>query len=140
MTILHRHLFIVLSCGEKLLLQTVELVRNCQFLATLSTTGSQYTTTISGSHSLTETMFVLSLSQRRLKCSFHCSVLFLLFFLFFVLAPFFVVRLRNRVAKVGTFFEITKKCAVFIRKIWAFCRFLVILHPENSRKVINKYK
>jgi len=70
--------------------------------------------------------------------SLLCTIL--LFFLFFVLAPFFVVRLRNRVAKVGTFFEITKKCAVFIRKIWAFCRFLVILHSENSRKVINKYK
>ena len=117
-----------------LLLQAVELVRNCQFLATLSTTCSQYATTISGCHSLTKTMFVLSLSQRRLKCSFHCSVLFYCSS-FFLILRLFVVRLRNRVAKVETFFEMTKKCADFVQNIWVFFCFLLILHPKTKRKV-----
>ena len=73
---------LICPAERKLLLQAVELVRNCQFLTALSTTGSQYATTISGSHSLTETVLVLSLSQRRLECSFHCFVLFYFVLLF----------------------------------------------------------
>ena len=117
-----------------LLLQAVELVRNCQFLTALCTTGSQYATTISGSHSLTETMLVLSLSQRRLECSFHCFVLFICFFFFFF-DGWPSVRLRNRVAKVDTFFEMTKKCADFVQKIWAFFCFLLLLQSKTKRKV-----
>jgi len=65
--------------------------------------------------------------------SLLCSIY--LFLSFLNSAPFFVVRLRNRVAKVGTFFELTKKCADFMRKIWAFCRFMLILQPKNGEKV-----
>ena len=72
----------ILFCRRELLLLAVEFVRNCQFLTALCTTGSQYATTISGSHSLTETVLVLSLSQRRLECSFHCFVLFYFVLLF----------------------------------------------------------
>ena len=38
----------------------------------MSTTCSQYTTTICCSHSFTETVFVSSFTVRRLECSFHC--------------------------------------------------------------------
>jgi hypothetical protein len=42
-----------------------------QFLTTMSATGSQYATTVGGSHSLKETVFVATLALRRLECTFH---------------------------------------------------------------------
>jgi len=46
-----------------------------QFLATMSATGSQYATTVGGSHSLKETVFVATLALRRLECTFHFLLL-----------------------------------------------------------------
>ena len=45
-----------------------------QFLTTMSTTGSQNATTVGGSHSLKETVFVATLALRRLECTFHFRV------------------------------------------------------------------
>lgn len=61
------------------LLFMTAFVCNCQFCTTFRTTGGQYAATIGGSHSFTESVFVFSLSLRRLECSFHRCI-FLLFF------------------------------------------------------------
>ena len=104
-----------------LLGSTVELVRNGQLLTTLCATCSQYSATISGSHSLTETVLVLSLSVRGLKCSFH------LIFLLYVIIP-----LQFRAAKIDIFFESAKQTDFFSSYFCLFCRFLVLLHPQNN--------
>ncbi len=65
---------------ELLLGSTIEFVRYSQFLATLSTTASQYATTVCSCHSFTETVFVFSLSVRGLECSFHCYILILCYY------------------------------------------------------------
>ena len=59
-----------------LCLYSVVFVRNSQFLSAFSTTCCQYSAAVCCSHSLTETVFVLSLSVRGLKCSFHYCILF----------------------------------------------------------------
>ena len=51
-----------LSCGAYILLLAVYFVRHSQFFAALSATRSQYATTISRLHTLTETMLVVSFS------------------------------------------------------------------------------
>ena len=56
---------------SKKLVFAVNFVCNRQFLATFCATGSQYATAVSRSHTLAETMFVVSLSVVGLKCSFH---------------------------------------------------------------------
>ena len=58
------------------------LVRNGQLLAALCTTCCQYLTTVSGCHSLTETVLVDSLPARRLECSFHRHNSIFLYFVF----------------------------------------------------------
>lgn len=58
----------------------VYFVRNGEFLATFSATSGEYATTVSGQHTLTETMLVVSLSVVGLECSFHCDMLFLIFY------------------------------------------------------------
>ncbi len=57
------------------------LVRNGQLLATLGATRCQYLAAVGGSHSLTESVLVDSLTARRLISSFHCHscIVFLLF-------------------------------------------------------------
>ena len=52
------------------------LVRNGQLLTTLRTAGSQNATTILCCHTLTETMLVHATAIVRLKCSFHCLIIF----------------------------------------------------------------
>ena len=47
-------------------------VRNSQFLSAFCSTGSQYATAVFSSHSFTESVFIPTLSLRRLECSFHC--------------------------------------------------------------------
>ena len=59
-----------------LCLHAIVFVRNGEFLSALSATCSQYSATIGGSHSLTETVLVFSLSVRGLERSFHCIYLF----------------------------------------------------------------
>ena len=76
----HRHSSVSPNPRTKLALAAVVFVRHSQLLATLGTTCGQNATTIGSSHSLTETVFVLSFSVRRLECSFHCYVLFMLLF------------------------------------------------------------
>ena len=73
------------------------LVRNSQLLAALSTARSQDAATILGSHALAETMLVHAAAIVRLKCSFHCLILYL-----------FVVFQHNWGAKVHIFFELRK--------------------------------
>ena len=73
---------------------SVEVVRYGQSLSAFGTTGSQYATTVGGSHSGTEAVFVFLLSVRGLKCSFHCR--YILCYLF---------REKIRSAKIETFFE-----------------------------------
>mgnify|MGYP006954207709 FL=1 len=57
------------------------LVRYGQLLATLGATRCQYLAAVGGSHSLTESVLVDSLTARRLISSFHCHscIVFLLF-------------------------------------------------------------
>ena len=64
------------SVYTKNLLLAVYFVRHSQFFAVLSATRSQYATTISRLHTLTETMLVVSFSVVGLECSFHCVMLF----------------------------------------------------------------
>ena len=52
------------------LLETI-LWRNCQFLATVTAAWSKYPASIGRSHSLAEAVFVATLADWRLKCSFH---------------------------------------------------------------------
>ncbi len=72
---------------------SVELVRNSQFLATLSTARCQYAAAVSCCHSLAETVLVSSFSVRRLECSLHCMNFLIV-----------IIQLVNRVAKIVTFF------------------------------------
>ena len=71
---------VLLTTSELFL--SVELVRNSQFLATLSCC-----------HSLAETVLVSSFSVRRLECSLHCMNFLIV-----------IIQLVNRVAKIVTFF------------------------------------
>lgn len=59
----------------------VVLVGNRKFLASFGTAGCQYSTAIGCSHALTETVFVISFTVVRLKCSFHDSILYYIYFL-----------------------------------------------------------
>ena len=63
-----------------LCLHAIVLVRNGEFLSALGATCSQYSATIGGSHSLTETVLVFSLSVRGLKCSFHLRIYVLCYY------------------------------------------------------------
>lgn len=65
---------------ESLCLHAVVFVRNSEFLSALGATCSQYSTTVGGSHSLTETVLVFSLSVRGLKCSFHLRIYVLCYY------------------------------------------------------------
>ena len=60
-------------------LLSVVLVRYCQLLAAMCAARSQYATTILCCHSLAEAVLVHSSSVVRLKCSFHCLIVILLF-------------------------------------------------------------
>jgi len=68
---------ILISNTEKLL--SVMLVGYCQLLTALGTARSQYAASILSGHTLAETMLVHAAAIVRLKCSFHCFILFLLF-------------------------------------------------------------
>ena len=61
-------------------LLSVVLIRNGELLAAMSTTRSEYATTILGLHTLTETVLVNATAIVWLECSFHFIILFLLFF------------------------------------------------------------
>ena len=65
----------------QLLFLSVVFVRNCKLCTSFCTTSCQYATAILCSHSLTETVLVLSLSVRGLECSFH-RLIYLYVFLF----------------------------------------------------------
>ena len=59
-------------------LLTVTLVRYGQLLATLGAAGSEHAAAISGEHTFTESVLVLSLAIVGLECSFHCVILLFL--------------------------------------------------------------
>ena len=84
----------------QLLLLSVVFVRNGQLCTSLCATSCQYATAILCSHSLTETVLVLSLSVRGLECSFHR----LIFLYVFSLLRSFAIQL----AKLLFFFRTAK--------------------------------
>ena len=90
-----------------LCLYSVVFIRNSKFLSALSTTCSQYSTAVSCSHSLTETVFVFSLSVRGLISSFHLSILF------------YVIILTNSGCKDRGFFQINQALTHFLPKVFA---------------------
>jgi hypothetical protein len=59
----------------ELLLLEGFFVRNGQFLATILSAVGQHPAAVGRSHTLTETVFILSFSLRRLICTLHGSVL-----------------------------------------------------------------
>ena len=81
-------LFAALRIDAKELLAVV-LVRDGQFLAAMSTTGSQHATAILCGHSLAEAVLVDATAVVRLKCSFHLYLL-LIYYLFFLFLSLFV--------------------------------------------------
>src|SRR5690554_6331837 len=52
------------------------LVRYAQALPAFSSTGCQYTSAVSCTHTLSKPVFIFSLPLRRLKCSFHDAFLY----------------------------------------------------------------
>lgn len=96
-------LFAALRINAKELLAVV-LVRDGQFLASMSATGSQHATAILCGHSLAEAVLVDATAVVRLKCSFHLYLLLIyyLFLLFCEPLPFLWL------AKLRIIFEITK--------------------------------
>ena len=71
------------------------LVRYSQLLAAMFAARCQYSTTISGLHSLTESVFVLSLLDGRLKCSFHLIMYFSFLFRSFELQSYFFFVIKQ---------------------------------------------
>ena len=57
-------------------LLAVTLVGDGQLLTTFRTTGSQHAAAISGGHTFTETVLVLSPAVVGLKCTFHNAIFF----------------------------------------------------------------
>jgi hypothetical protein len=91
--------------GEKLrnLSSETFFVRNCQFFSAAGATVGQNPASVGCGHSGTEAMFVGSFSVRRLECSFHWDVCFIVFFFFF------------RVAKVQIVFDNTNPNCFFLK-------------------------
>ncbi len=105
-----RSAFIVLSSFVLCLVQL--LVRNCEFLSAFCPTGSQYATAVFGGHSLTESVFIPTLSLRRLECSFHCHNIF----------PFLMFLCHfYRTAKVCIFFNRANNAAFFAVIFYRWC-------------------
>ena len=68
-----------MSCADEMRsLLTVVLVRNCELLAAMGTTGSQNATAVLRGHTLTEAMLVHTTAVVRLKCSLHLLFVFIL--------------------------------------------------------------
>lgn len=111
----------------RLCLHAVVLVRYGQFLATFGAAGSQYTTAIGCSHSLTETVLVSSLSVGGLECSFHCCIFFMLLFS------------AIRAAKVGSFHEITKGITHFLSNLLRFLLICITFAAEKRTKSIARF-
>ncbi len=86
--------------AKQLLLLSVVFVRNCQLCTSLCATSCQYAAAILCSHSLTETVLVLSLSVRGLECSFHRLI-----FLYVLVKKVFYAIQR---AKLLLFFRMAK--------------------------------
>lgn len=58
------------------ILLAVTLVGDGELLTTFGTTGSEHAAAISGGHTFTETVLVLSSAVVGLKCSFHNAIFF----------------------------------------------------------------
>ena len=78
------------------------LVRNSKFFSSFSTTCFQHFAAVSGRHSFSEPVFVLSFPVRWLKCSFH--------FYSFLLSFFYFSDCKN-----SSFFLSCKRCCNFLR-------------------------
>ena len=69
----------LLSCADEMRsLLTVVLVRDCELLAAMGTTGSQNATAVLRGHTLTEAMLIHTAAVVRLKCSLHLLFVFIL--------------------------------------------------------------
>ena len=107
----------------QLLLLAVVLVWNGQLSTSLCATGCQYATAILCSHSLTETVLVLSLSVRGLECSFHRLIYFILFIFAFWLFAFqlakllFFFILAKFWQSIFTHFYIIPLCGVVVCRV-----------------------
>ena len=108
----------------RLRLHAIVLVRYGQFLATFGATGSQYTTAIGGSHSLTETVFVSSLSVGGLECSFHCCIFF------------YVIILCNSGCKSRDFLRNNQRDNSFSLKSFVFLPNCITFAAEKRTKSI----
>src|SRR5262245_36832198 len=65
----------LLAKASELLLFEGFLVRNGQFLAAFFSAVGKHPAAVGRGHTLTETVFVLSFSVRRLECTFHDTFL-----------------------------------------------------------------
>lgn len=97
------------------------LVRNSQFLATLSTTLCQYTTTIGSSHSLTETVLVVTATVVRLESSLHNNIIFIYLF----------DTKHFGVQNYRLLFKYTNILGIFVVREHIFQLKVVTLHPQK---------
>ena len=95
-----------------------------QFLTTFSAACSQYTTTVSGSHSLQEAVFVTTLTLGRLECTFHCFIKYLCS----VTERFYA----KWTAKVLLFSDITKFFRTFFTFVGVFSQKPPLKYPRNG--------
>ena len=104
--------------AKQLLLLTVVFVRNCQFCTSLCATSCQYAAAILCSHSLTETVLVLSLSVRGLECSFHRLI-----FLYVLVKKYFALF------SVQNYF--------FFLEWQRFCKVILLLNKKESNTLLS---
>ena len=96
---------------------------HCEASAAFGATTCKDLASVSGRHSLTETMLVNSLSVRRLKCSFHCRILI------------FVLIIHNSECKFKQFFPSDQHSAdIFIHTN----RFTGYLKSIPLKNVLNR--
>ena len=96
----------------------MNFVRHSQLLATLGAAACQYSATVLGSHSLTETVLVVAATVVRLECSFHILIFVLLF-----------VQCEIRGAKLGLFFQSAKLSVDFSSNPFLFSHFFLTFAP-----------
>ena len=106
---------VCISCSSADILPAV-FVGNGQFLAAVTTAGSQHAAAVRGSHSLTETVLVDAFAAGGLECSFH-DIYLLYFFCF-----------SKRTAKVKFFLQ--------SRKFFFFYSLLPFRTPFFHRPVL----
>ena len=108
---------VCISCSSADILPAV-FVGNGQFLAAVTTAGSQHAAAVRGSHSLTETVLVDAFAAGGLECSFH-DIYLLYFFCF-----------SKRTAKVKFFLQSRK--FFFFYSLLPFRTLFFTGHPQKQ--------